>query len=124
MVLPSATPRKGIWEPLSLIVYGYAIHPLSPSVRDTRISSRNRLSTVTEGENDENFLLRDVVSLEVGDEIYAFERYTPKGKECDGQWYRGYVSLISRHLSVQLTQYKQLCRLHYETSSDELDVDI
>ncbi|TDL26056.1 cytoplasmic protein [Rickenella mellea] len=119
MVLPSATPRKCIWEPLSLIVYGYAIHPLSPSVRDTRISSRNRLSTVTEGENDENFLLRDVVSLEVGDEIYAFERYTPKGKECDGQWYRGYVVCTTRRPPVNWMSTSDPSALAKITKQDE-----
>lgn len=78
-----------MWEPLPLIVYGYAIHPLAPSRRDTKISSRHRLSTVTEASADEHSVLRDVVTLEVGDEVYAFEKYTPKGKECDGPWYRG-----------------------------------
>lgn len=85
-----AVSRKGVWEPLSLIVYGYAIHPLTPSLRDTRVSHRTpRSSTVTEASNEDHFGHRDVVSLELGDEIYAFEKYTPKGKECDGPWYRG-----------------------------------
>ncbi|KIY44576.1 hypothetical protein FISHEDRAFT_51256 [Fistulina hepatica ATCC 64428] len=84
------------WEPLPLIVYGYAIHPLSPSRRDTRatMASRNRLSVVTEASTDTEhmaFSHRDVVSLEVGDEVYAFEQYTPRSKETDGVWYRGYV---------------------------------
>lgn len=99
-MLPSAsvsssaatTPRRGVWEPLSLIVYGYAVHPLSPAHRDTRVSGRTaRLSTVTDGSEGE-FPNRDVVTLEVGDEIYAFEKYTPKAKECEGVWYRGCVS--------------------------------
>ncbi|THH08148.1 hypothetical protein EW145_g2899 [Phellinidium pouzarii] len=61
-----------------------------------------RLSTVTEGsEND--FVHRDVVSLEVGDEIYAFEKYTPKGKECDGVWYRGYVVCTTRRPPINWT---------------------
>lgn len=78
-----------MWEPLQLLVYGYARHPLTPSRRDTRLSNRNRLSTVTEASADENSAFRDVVSLEVGDEVYAFEKYTPKNKEVDGIWYRG-----------------------------------
>ena len=91
---PSAAQRRGVWEPLPLIIYGYAIHPLSPSSRDTRISNRTaRLSTVTEGDEGD-FLYRDVVSLEVGDEVYAFEKYTPKGKECEGVWYRGCVVIL------------------------------
>ena len=85
-----------MWEPLPLIVYGYAVHPLSPSRRETRLSSRNRLSTVTEASADDHSVMRDVVSLEVGDEIYAFEKYTPSNKDSvEGVWYRGCV--CSRH---------------------------
>ncbi|KAG6908384.1 hypothetical protein DXG01_004813 [Tephrocybe rancida] len=90
-----------MWEPLPLIVYGYAIHPLSPSRRDTRISSRNRLSTVTSASNDGELVHRDVVSLEVGDEVYAFEKYTPRSKEpVEGDWYRGYVVCTTRRPPV------------------------
>lgn len=87
--------RKGVWEPLPLIVYGYAVHPLSPSKRDTRLSSRRPMSTITEGSADESGVHRDVVSLEVGDEVYAFEKYTPRGNQADGIWYRGCVILIT-----------------------------
>lgn len=79
-----------MWEPLPLIVYGYAVHPLSSSRRETRAPSRNRLSTVTAASTDENSGWRDVVTLEVGDEVYAFERYTPGPKDpTDIVWYRG-----------------------------------
>ena len=92
---------RPMWEPLPLIVYGYAIHPLTPSRRDTRFSNRNRLSTLTEVSTDDHFTLRDVVSLEVGDEIYAFEKYTPKLKEpVEGIWYRGYVSCVCAYLKI------------------------
>ena len=94
---PTATQRRGVWEPLSLIVYGYATHPLTPAHnRDTRVSSKARLSTVTEGSNEDAFSHRDVVALEVGDEVYAFEKYVPIGKECEGIWYRGCVVIIFR----------------------------
>ncbi|KAG6854061.1 hypothetical protein C0991_011039 [Blastosporella zonata] len=90
-----------MWEPLPLIVYGYAIHPLSPSRRDTRISTRNRLSTVTSASSEADLLHRDVVSLEVGDEVYAFEKYTPRSKEpVEGDWYRGYVVCTTRRPPV------------------------
>ena len=89
---PTTPGRSGVWEPLPAFIYGYAVHPLSPSHRDTRISHRPRLSTVTESSvGESSFLHRDVVSLEVGDEVYAFERYIPKDKEVEGIWYRGYV---------------------------------
>ncbi|TFK44595.1 cytoplasmic protein [Crucibulum laeve] len=90
-----------MWEPLPLIVYGYAVHPLTPSRRETRISSRNRLSTVTEASADDHSVMRDVVSLEVGDEVYAFEKYTPGPKEpVEGVWYRGYVVCTTRRPPV------------------------
>jgi len=95
-----SSQRKGVWEPLPLIVYGYAVHPLTPSRRDTRLSNRNRLSTVTESSNDDHLVHRDVVSLEVGDEVYAFERYTPRGKEVEGIWYRGYVANVKFSLHL------------------------
>lgn len=51
---------------------------------------------------DDNLVHRDVVSLEVGDEVYAFEKYTPRGKEVEGVWYRGCVSL--RFISISHSQ--------------------
>lgn len=83
--------RRGAWEPLPLIVYGYAVHPLTPCKRDTRISNRRPMSTITEVSDGDIGGHRDVVSLEVGDEVYAFEKYTPRGKEVEGVWYRGCV---------------------------------
>jgi dedicator of cytokinesis protein 3 len=90
-IVPSASAppsRKGLWEPLPLIIYGYAVHPLIPNRRDTQLS-RARLSTVTEASTEDHFVNKDVVPLEVGDEIYAFEKYVPHGGEVDGIWYRG-----------------------------------
>ncbi|CAL1708002.1 unnamed protein product [Somion occarium] len=92
--------RKGVWEPLPLILYGYAVHPLSPSRRDTRLSNRTRISTFTDASGEEHLVHRDVVSLEVGDEVYAFEKYTPRDKDVEGIWYRGYVVCTSRRPSV------------------------
>ncbi|KAH9176763.1 C2 domain in Dock180 and Zizimin proteins-domain-containing protein [Lactarius sanguifluus] len=97
---PTTPARGGIWEPLPSIIYGYAVHPLSPSHRDTRISNRPRLSTVTEASTTESFIHRDVVALEVGDEVYAFEKYIPRGKETEGIWYRGYVVCTTRRPPV------------------------
>lgn len=89
---PATPGRGGVWEPLPSIIYGYAVHPLSPSHRDTRISSsRPRLSNLTQASTASSFIHRDVVALEVGDEVYAFEKYTPRGKETEGVWYRGCV---------------------------------
>ncbi|KIK67093.1 hypothetical protein GYMLUDRAFT_37133 [Collybiopsis luxurians FD-317 M1] len=90
-----------MWEPLPLIAYGYAVHPLIPSTRrDTRYSTRtHRTSGLTDSSGDDH-IYKDVVSLEVGDEIYAFEKYTPKGKETEGIWYRGYVVCTARRPPV------------------------
>ena len=89
---PTAGHRKGVWEPLQHIAYGFAIHSLSPSRRDTRLSGRTRISTFTDASGEEHLVHRDVVSLEVGDEVYAFEKYTPRDKDVEGIWYRGCVS--------------------------------
>ncbi|KAI0082009.1 cytoplasmic protein [Panus rudis PR-1116 ss-1] len=99
----SNSNRKGVWEPLPLILYGYAVHPLSPSRRDTRLSNRSyrtHLSTFTDASGEEHLVHRDVVSLEVGDEVYAFEKYTPRDKEVEGIWYRGYVVCTTRRPTV------------------------
>lgn len=81
---------KGVWDPLPLIIYGYALHPLSPvNRRDTKLFSRTHISTWTDASGDEHLVHRDVVSLEVGHNVYAFEKYTPRDKEVEGVWYRG-----------------------------------
>ncbi|KAL6308154.1 cytoplasmic protein [Sparassis latifolia] len=92
--------RKGVWEPLPLILYGYAVHPLSPNRRDTKLSNRTRLSSFTDASGEEHLVHRDVVSLEVGDNVYAFEKYTPRDKEVEGVWYRGYVVCTTRRPQV------------------------
>ncbi|KAI8969583.1 cytoplasmic protein [Trametes punicea] len=94
----TVAPRKGVWEPLPLIIYGYAVHPLSPVNR--RLSSRTHNSNFTDASGDEHLVHRDVVSLEVGDNVYAFEKYTPRDKEAEGVWYRGYVVCTSRRPQV------------------------
>lgn len=108
--------RRGVWEPLPLIVYGYAIHPLSPSKRDTRMSGRRPMSTITEVSDAEVGGHRDVVSLEVGDEVYAFEKYTPRAREVEGVWYRG---CVHRDCAINpLTEHhRQIRRMHRTTST-------
>jgi dedicator of cytokinesis protein 3 len=61
-------PASSSWEPLPLIVYGYAIHPLIPaSRRETRFSTRTRASSVSDRSTEQDrWVYRDVVSLEVG----------------------------------------------------------
>ncbi|KIJ49358.1 hypothetical protein M422DRAFT_161378 [Sphaerobolus stellatus SS14] len=83
--------RRGVWEPLPAILYGYAVHPLSPNQRkdETKQASNGR-------DHEESASNEMIVTLDVGDDVYAFERYVPKGKETDGIWYRGYVVCTSR----------------------------
>jgi len=75
------------WKPLQVIIYGFAVHPLSSSTKGDE--QRTRLSTLPEQPDDDEEQNPYVVALEVGDEVYAFEEYTPKGNEADGVWYRG-----------------------------------
>lgn len=80
------------WKPLPVIVYGFAIHPLSSTSRDPNDPRPNgRLSTVLELEHEEDDANPYVVALEVGDEVYAFEEYVPKQSESKATWYRGCV---------------------------------
>lgn len=84
-----ASVRKGVWEPLPAILYGYAVHPLSPGQRRDSLQESKALNNGRDLE--ESAASEMIVGLDVGDEVYAFERYVPKGKEVDGVWYRGYV---------------------------------
>lgn len=83
--------RRGVWEPLPAVLYGHAIHPLSngqqrDSLHDPKSNGGGS------NNNGESSAANDmIVGLDVGDDVYAFERYVPKGKEVDGIWYRGSV---------------------------------
>ncbi|KAF8521278.1 cytoplasmic protein [Hysterangium stoloniferum] len=98
--------RRGVWEPLPAILYGYAIHPLSTSQRRESLhdSKANGDSRTLNGVKDqeESASHEMIVALDVGDDVYAFERYVPKGKEADGIWYRGYVVCTSRRSDTNL----------------------
>jgi dedicator of cytokinesis protein 3 len=113
VVYGAAMPRKGVWEPLPLIAYGYAIHPLSTDAENRKSRPNGVHSADTD--NHDSLASRDIVQLEVGDNVYAFEQYTPKAKETSGIWYRGYVHArsVADHLFTAITQ---LCRL--QESSD------
>jgi hypothetical protein len=89
------------WKPLPVIVYGFAIHPLTSSSASSNDPSQRppgRLSTVLELEHEEDDANPYVVALEVGDEVYAFEEYV--GEEDNGAWYRGSVRLFVGDHSV------------------------
>lgn len=91
-----------VWKPLPVIVYGFAIHPLSSSSsgsNDPNKPQNGRLSTVMELEHEEEDANPYVVALEVGDEVYAFEEYVGAVPNNDEKslWYRGYVVCSPRH---------------------------
>ena len=72
------------------LVYAYAVHPLSPVDHGaTTLSSRTHIFTWTDTSGDEHLVHRDVASIEVGDNVYAFETYTLRDKEAEGVWYFG-----------------------------------
>ncbi|CUA66609.1 Dedicator of cytokinesis protein 3 [Rhizoctonia solani] len=82
------------WEPLPMLLYGFAIHPLSASlpIAHDRVSSlgppRIELDAIPEHAPRNPHLAR----LDVGDEIYAFEVWR-EGGGCT--WYRGYIVCTS-----------------------------
>lgn len=89
---PAATQnqRRGVWEPLPAVLYGHAIHPLSNGQRRDSLHDSKVNSNGTSSRHDEDSATNDmIVGLDVGDDVYAFERYVPKGKEVSGIWYRG-----------------------------------
>jgi len=84
------------WQPLQSIIYGFAIHPLSPA-------TYNRPSTTVHADgtpwsshpDDEHPALPFIAQIDVGDEVYAFEQLTDQDalkRPC--VWYRGYVPLF------------------------------
>lgn len=90
--------RKGVWEPLPAILYGYAVHPLSTgqrrdSLQDSKVNSDTRTPNGLK-DQDDSCSNDMIVALDVGDDVYAFERYVPKGKEVQGIWYRGYILAV------------------------------
>lgn len=91
--------RLGYWEPLPHIFSGLVIHPYAPSqsppaspsgtVRSHRrttswsaasVTARDDVFSTPRGNPHE-------VSLDVGDEFFAFEEY--RGDENEGTWFRG-----------------------------------
>lgn len=88
-----APQRRGVWEPLPAILYGYAVHPLSTgqrrdSLQDSKVNGDSRRHSDVK-DQDDSASNDMIVALDVGDDVYAFERYVPKAKEVDGIWYRG-----------------------------------
>jgi dedicator of cytokinesis protein 3 len=76
------------WEPLPLLLYGFAVHSLSPDP-DRPSSSvgppRLELDAIPEHALRNPHLAR----LDVGDEIYAFEVWRSDDKQNAHAWYRG-----------------------------------
>lgn len=71
------------WQPLEHIIYGFAIHPLAQSAYGrSNDQERPEDSFSTEGLHP---AVDFVARLDVGDEIYAFE----KSGEQNAPWYRG-----------------------------------
>ncbi|KDQ21902.1 hypothetical protein BOTBODRAFT_169082 [Botryobasidium botryosum FD-172 SS1] len=108
MLHPHSTrDGSGVWEPLPYIIYGFAIHSLTPN--DPRISVYRKsvypndydgASESTGGPAPENPFQ---ATLEVGDEVYAFEKFTLPESRGGNTWYRGYVVSTSRQHTVSLS---------------------
>ena len=101
----SSKSRIGIWEPLPAIIYAVVIHPLEllknaegytirpedlgidpPEHGDT-----NALQTLPEDLEPEDPVANPhLVPLEIGDEIYAFEKFVPDVRH-GAEWYKGWA---------------------------------
>lgn len=91
--LLSSRDRAGLWEPLPSIIYGFAIHSLSPHhsrpstyKRSPYNGDYDRISENNDGYFPENPFQ---ATLEVGDEVYAFEKFTLPESSGGNTWYRG-----------------------------------
>lgn len=96
---------SGFWEPLPHIYSGLVVYPYHPSgtvpnsPSSTVRSQKHRfswsgVSSVASRADDVFSHTRGnphEVSLDVGDEFFAFEEY--RGDDVEGSWYRGYVTL-------------------------------
>ncbi|KAG8705728.1 hypothetical protein FRC08_001495 [Ceratobasidium sp. 394] len=84
------------WEPLPLLLYGFAVHPLNPNP-DRPASSvgppRLELDAIPEYAPRNPHIAR----LDVGDEIYAFEVWRGEDRQT---WYRGYIVCTSNTPAV------------------------
>ncbi|TXT11135.1 hypothetical protein VHUM_01886 [Vanrija humicola] len=105
MAGPSASSgpsrRSGSWEPLPHIYSGLVVHPFHPaqslpaSPTATIRSTKNRFSWAGSRADDSFSTTRGnphEVTLDVGDEFFAFEEYRSLDDAGDSSvWYRGYI---------------------------------
>lgn len=105
--LSTVPPRPGprVWEALRAIAYGFVIYPLTPSKplrRQSRLATSSngghhvgpnglhtlREETENELQYEDAFEYSEQATLEIGDEVYAFERLTAESRN-GTVWYRG-----------------------------------
>jgi hypothetical protein len=98
-------PGPHAWEALPAIAYGFVTYPLTPSKplrRQSRIATSSngghhvgpnglhtlREETENELQYEDTFEYTEQATLEIGDEVYAFERLIPESRN-GSVWYRG-----------------------------------
>jgi dedicator of cytokinesis protein 3 len=105
--LSTAPSRPGprVWEALPAIAYGFVIYPLTPSKplrRQSRLATSSngghhvgpnglhtlREETENELQYEDAFEYSEQATLEIGDEVYAFERLAAESRN-GPVWYRG-----------------------------------
>lgn len=102
----SARPGPRAWEALPAIAYGFVTYPLTPTKTVRRQSRQapltnggtshhglNGLGTLREEPEmelplDDTLEYSEQATLEIGDEIYAFEKLVPETRN-GSVWYRG-----------------------------------
>lgn len=113
---PAYTSRPGTWEALGAIAYGFVVHPLAPN-KPSRPKSKlpapttgGGLHTLREEPENETDALQysDQATLDIGDEVYAFEKLIPETRT-GAVWYRGFaVSRFQLFVLDQLTNSRLL----------------
>ena len=107
------------WEPLPKILYGLATHPFSP---DTDVLESSTIPLESLPANVVQNLQENLISLELGDEVYVFEQLG----HFDVSWYRGYV--VSTHRSPttatsasSLSDYSTFHAMTQDTNSSSVN---
>lgn len=90
IILMYRRARLGFWEPLPHIYSGLVVHPYTPAVQSPPTSPSDTVRSHRRTRDDVFTPARGnphEVSLDVGDEFFAFEEY--RGDEAEGTWFRG-----------------------------------
>ncbi|MBW0469397.1 hypothetical protein O181_009112 [Austropuccinia psidii MF-1] len=113
---------SGNWVPLPNLLLGTVIHPFNPiqinlsAINNHQIKSEISSKVISSHHSQSHLSSSTLsnlispnphqVSLEIGDECYAFEQYLPDQSSSDSNsaWYRGYVVTLPHQPTISTSQ--------------------